>query len=101
MKQKGIDLQSLRSKLEHLIGSGTETEVSGKAPFTPEYKHVLTLASKEAVKLRHRFLGTEHLLLGLLLEKEGVASTILRSHGLEMQSTRNDILKELDPNFKP
>src|SRR6266478_6663567 len=69
--------------------------------FTPRAQQVLALARKEAKALNHSYVGTEHILLGLLREGEGVAARVLKSLELDIERTRNEILKELDPNFTP
>src|SRR5262249_32117708 len=66
-----------------------------------EPKKVLALAGKEAEALNHSYIGTEHILLGLLREGEGIAARVLRSLEVDPARTRNEILKELDPNFTP
>src|SRR6266576_2776096 len=69
--------------------------------FTPRAQQVLALARKEAKALNHSYVGTEHILLGLLREGEGVAARVLKSLEVDIERTRNEILKELDPNFTP
>ena len=73
----------------------------GNVPYTPRVKKVLALAGKEAKALNHSYVGTEHILLGLLREGEGVAARVLKTLELDIERTRNEILKELDPNFTP
>ena len=73
----------------------------GNIPYTPRVKKVLALAGKEAKALQHSYVGTEHILLGLLREGEGVAARVLKSLEIDIERTRNEILKELDPNFAP
>src|SRR5207302_8283336 len=68
---------------------------------TPREKKVLALAGKEAKALNHSYVGTEHILLGLLREGEGVAARVLKSLEVDIERTRNEILKALDPNFTP
>jgi len=83
------------------VGSGPETKMVGNIPYTPRVKKVLALAGKEAKALQHSYVGTEHILLGLLREGEGVAARVLKSLEIDIERTRNEILKELDPNFAP
>src|SRR5204863_2547586 len=83
------------------VGSGPETKMVGNIPYTPRVKKVLALAGKEAKALNHSYVGTEHILLGLLREGEGVAARVLKSLEIDIERTRNEILKELDPNFTP
>src|SRR6202011_149443 len=73
----------------------------GNIPYTPRVKKVLALAGKEAKALNHSYVGTEHVLLGLLREGEGVAARVLKSLEVDIERTRNEILTELDPNFTP
>src|SRR5947209_4696037 len=71
----------------------------GNIPYTPRVKKVLSLAAKEARSLNHTYVGTEHILLGLLHEGDGVAARVLKNLGVDIEVTRNYILSELDPNF--
>src|ERR671922_172027 len=68
--------------------------------FTPRAQQVLALARKEADRFNHNFVGTEHLLLGLLREGDGVAARVLKNLDVDIEQTRQEILKELDPNFQ-
>ena len=88
-------------EVEKQVGSGPETKMVGNIPYTPRVKKVLALAGKEAKALQHSYVGTEHILLGLLREGEGVAARVLKSLEVDIERTRNEILKELDPNFAP
>src|SRR5437667_11523304 len=88
-------------EVEKQVGSGPETKMVGNIPYTPRVKKVLALAGKEAKALNHSYVGTEHILLGLLREGEGVAARVLKSLEVDIDRTRNEILKELDPNFTP
>src|SRR5260370_306408 len=67
--------------------------------FTPRAQQVLALARKEADRFNHNFVGTEHILLGLLREGDGVAARVLKNLDVDIEQTRQEILKELDPNF--
>jgi len=95
----GLDLETVRLHVEQQVGSGPETKMVGNIPYTPRVKKVLALASKEAKALNHSYVGTEHILLGLLREGEGVAAQVLRTLDINLDKARNEILKELDPNF--
>src|SRR6516162_8952528 len=101
LQKMGLDLDTVRMEVEKQVGSGPETKIVGNVPYTPRVKKVLALAGKEAKALHHSYVGTEHLLLGLLREGEGVAARVLKSLEVEPARTRNEILKELDPNFAP
>ena len=98
LQKMGLDLETVRSAVEKQVGSGPE----GKNPeafLTPRVKKVLALAGKEAKALNHSYVGTEHILLGLLREGEGVAARVLKSLDVDIERTRNEILRELDPQF--
>ena len=95
----GLDLETVRLQVEQQVGSGPETKMVGNIPYTPRVKKVLALASKEAKALNHSYVGTEHILLGLLREGEGVAAQVLRNLEINLDKARSEILRELDPNF--
>jgi len=99
LQKMGLDLVTVRSAVEKQVGMGQEAKPSGNIPFTPRVKKVLALASKEAKNLNHSYVGTEHILLGLLREGEGVAAQVLKSLDVDIERTRNEILSELDPNY--
>jgi len=101
LQKMGLDLETVRSEVEKQVGSGPETKMVGNIPYTPRVKKVLALAGKEAKSLNHSYVGTEHILLGLLREGEGVAARVLKNLEVDIERTRNEILKELDPNFTP
>jgi ATP-dependent Clp protease ATP-binding subunit ClpA len=97
----GIDLEKARSEVEKLIGYVPDTEKKAAIPYTPRVKHVLALAAKEAKSLNHTYVGTEHILLGLLQDGEGVAGRVLKNLRLDTKEVRMEILKELNPNYDP
>ncbi len=99
LQKMGLDLQTVRSAVEKQVGTGPESKPSGNIPYTPRVKKVLALAGKEAKALNHSYVGTEHILLGLLREGEGVAARVLKSLDVDIERCRNEILSELDPNF--
>src|SRR6476646_4156230 len=101
LQKMGLDLETVRMEVEKQVGSGPETKMVGNVPYTPRVKKVLALAGKEAKALNHSYVGTVHILLGLLREGEGVAARVLKSLEVDIERTRNEILKELDPNFTP
>src|SRR2546425_3837704 len=101
LQKMGLDLETVRMEVEKQIGTGPETKMIGNIPYTPRVKKVLALAQKEAKQLNHNYVGTEHILLGLLREGEGAAARILKSLDVDIERCRNEILKELDPNFTP
>src|SRR6187455_2577826 len=99
LQKMGLDLETVRMEVEKQVGSGPETKMVGNIPYTPRVKKVLALAGKEAKALNHSYVGTEHILLGLLREGEGVAARVLKTLELDIERTRNEILRELDPQF--
>ena len=101
LERMGLDLESVRMEVEKQVGTGPDQKVSGNIPYTPRVKKVLALANKEAKTLNHSYVGTEHILLGLLREGEGVAARVLQTLDVDIQRTRNEILSEIDPNFSP
>lgn len=101
LERMGLELESVRQEVEKEVGSGPPQKSSGNIPYTPRVKKVLALANKEAKSLNHSYVGTEHLLLGLLREGEGVAARVLKRLEVDIQRTRNEILAEIDPNFSP
>ena len=99
LQKMGLDLETVRNAVEKQVGIGQETKTQGSIPYTPRVKKVLALAGKEAKALNHSYVGTEHILLGLLREGEGVAARVLKSLDVDIERTRNEILRELDPQF--
>src|ERR687896_2131159 len=99
LQKMGMDLETVRMEVEKQVGSGPETKMVGNIPYTPRVKKVLALAGKEARALNHSYVGTEHILLGLLREGEGVAARVLKSLDVDIERTRQEILRELDPQF--
>jgi len=95
----GVNLEKVRLAVEKAVGTGPDQKTTGNIPYTPRVKRVLALAAKEARRLRHTYVGTEHILLGLLAEGDGVAPRVLKDMGVDTEKTRLEILKELDPNF--
>ncbi len=101
LERMGLELETVRMEVEKEVGSGPPQKAAGNIPYTPRVKKVLALANKEAKALNHSYVGTEHLLLGLLREGEGVAARVLKRLDVDIQRTRNEILAEIDPNFSP
>ena len=99
LQKMGLDLDTVRQAVDEQVGLGPEAKPSGNVPYTPRVKKVLALAGKEAKGLNHSYVGTEHILLGLLREGEGVAARGLKSLDVDVDRCRNEILSELDPNF--
>lgn len=99
LQKMGLDLETVRLEVEKQVGTGPDQKQVGNIPYTPRVKKVLNLASKEAKQLQHTYVGTEHILLGLLREGDGVAARVLKNLDIDIEQTRQEILKELDPNF--
>jgi ATP-dependent Clp protease ATP-binding subunit ClpA len=94
----GLDLETVRLEVEKQVGTGPEQKMIGNIPYTPRVKKVLALAAREARAMNHTYVGTEHILLGLLREGDGVAPRVLKSLGVNVKQARLEILRELDPN---
>ena len=99
LQKMGLDLETVRSAVEKQVGMGPDQMDAEQIPYTPRVKKVLALATKEAKLLNHSYVGTEHILLGLLKEGEGVAARVLKSLDVDIERCRQEILAELDPNF--
>ncbi|NBV20988.1 MAG: ATP-dependent Clp protease ATP-binding subunit [Proteobacteria bacterium] len=100
LQKMGLDLETVRQEVEKQSNAGPDQKQVGNIPYTPRVKKVLSLASKEAKALSHTYVGTEHILLGLLREGDGVAAKVLKSLDIDIEMVRQEILKELDPNFQ-
>ena len=95
LESLGISLEAVRHQVEEIIGRGKEAP-SGHIPFTPRAKKVLELSLRESLQLGHDYIGTEHILLGLLREGEGVAAQVLVRLGADLNRVRQQILQLLD-----
>ena len=93
----GIDLNKIRAEVIKIIGTGDQM-LLGEAPFTPRAKRVLELAMDEARQLGHNYVGTEHILLGLIREGEGVAAQVLKNLGADMENARKQVIRLLGGN---
>jgi ATP-dependent Clp protease ATP-binding subunit ClpC len=100
LQKMDVELDAVRMEVEKQVGTGPDQKMMGNVPYTPRVKKVLALAHKEAKALNHTYVGTEHLLLGLLREGDGVAARVLKNLEVDIEQTRQEILKELDPNFQ-
>ena len=101
LQAMGLDLETVRFEVEKHSGPGSQTQVEGDPPLTPRVKRVLALAAKEARALNYNYIGTEHILLGLLREGDGVAARILKSLNVDADAVRHEVMKALDPNYLP
>ena len=99
LRKMGLDLDTMRLEVEKLAAAVPGQRLSGPMALTPRVMKVLALAQREAKALNHTYVGTEHLLLGLLREGEGVAARVLKNHGADIEQMRREVLKELDPNL--
>ncbi|KNX36180.1 ATP-dependent Clp protease ATP-binding subunit [Luteipulveratus halotolerans] len=94
LESLGISLESVREQVQEIIGQGQQTQ-SGHIPFTPRAKKVLELSLREGLQLGHSYIGTEHILLGLIREGEGVAAQVLVKLGADLSSVRQQVIQLL------
>src|SRR5690242_4564922 len=99
LKNLDIDLRKIRLEVEKLVQSGPDMVTMGKLPQTPRAKKVIEYSIEEARNLNHNYVGTEHLLLGLLREQEGVAAQVLMNLGLKLEDVREEVLNLLGHNM--
>lgn len=92
LQKLGLDLETIRIEVEKLVQPGPQTQVLGDIPFTPRSKKALELSAEEARALGHNYIGTEHLLLGLIKEGEGMAYRVLLNLGLDLGKVRNEVM---------
>ena len=95
LKNLDVDIKKLRLEVEKLVKSGPDMVTMGKLPHTPRAKKVIEFAIEEARSLNHNYIGTEHLLLGLLRETEGVAAQVLMNLGMKLEDVRQEVLNLL------
>ena len=88
LQKMGLDLETVRQEVEKEVRAGSEQKVAGNIPYTPRVKKVLSLATKEAKALNHTYVGTEHILLGLLREGDGVAAKVLKNLEVDIEQCR-------------
>ncbi|MPZ71795.1 MAG: AAA domain-containing protein [Nitriliruptorales bacterium] len=94
LESLGISLEGVREQVEEIIGQG-QTAPAGHIPFTPRAKKVLELSLREALQLGHNYIGTEHILLGLIREGEGVAAQVLQKLGADLNRVRQQVIQLL------
>src|SRR5947199_4382574 len=101
LKNLDVDLRKIRLEVEKIVqtGPGSEMVTMGKLPQTPRAKKVIEYSIEEARNLNHNYVGTEHLLLGLLREQEGVAAQVLMNLGLKLEDVREEVLNLLGHNM--
>jgi ATP-dependent Clp protease ATP-binding subunit ClpC len=95
LQKLGVSLENIRLEVEKLVQPGPTTQIIGDIPFTPRAKKALELAAEEARSLGHNYIGTEHILLGLIHEGEGVASQVLLNLGMDLSTVRNEVMELL------
>jgi ATP-dependent Clp protease ATP-binding subunit ClpC len=91
----GVDLRKVRAEIEKIVGIGDNMMLLGEIPFTPRAKKVLEFAVSEASDMKHTYIGTEHILLGLIREEEGVAARVLQNLELKLDAVREEVLNTL------
>ena len=94
LKALGVSLEETRQRVEEIIGRGVQAR-KGHIPFTPRAKKVLELSLREALQLDHNYIGTEHILLGLLREGDGVAAQVLVASGVDLDRARQEVIRLL------
>ena len=94
LESLGISLDAVRQQVEEIIGQGQQAP-SGHIPFTPRAKKVLELSLREALQLGHNYIGTEHILLGLIREGDGVAAQVLVRRGADLNRVRQEVIQLL------
>src|SRR5271166_2824564 len=99
LKNLDIDLRRIRLEVEKIVQAGPDMVTMGKLPQTPRAKKVIEYSIEEARNLNHNYVGTEHLLLGLLREQEGVAAQVLMNLGLKLEDVREEVLNLLGHNM--
>jgi ATP-dependent Clp protease ATP-binding subunit ClpC len=95
LQKMGVSLENIRLEIEKLVQPGPTTQIIGDIPFTPRAKKALELAAEEARSLGHNYIGTEHILLGLIREGEGIAYQVLLNLGLDLSTVRNEVMELL------
>jgi ATP-dependent Clp protease ATP-binding subunit ClpC len=95
LESLGITLADARGQVEEVIGRGGQEPATGQIPFTPRAKKVLELSLRESQQLNHNYIGTEHILLGLVREADGVAALVLRNLGADLRRVRQQVIQLL------
>jgi len=101
LEQMNVELDKVRHEIEKMVQSGPDTVIVGQPPLTPRTKKVLELAWDEARDLQHNYIGTEHILLGLIRENEGIAAQVLLNLNLNLEDVRNKVMELLDSSSLP
>lgn len=101
LKNLAVDLRKVRMEVEKLVKTGPDMVTMGKLPQTPRAKKVIEFSIEEARNLNHNYVGTEHILLGLLREQDGVAAQVLMNLGLKLEDVRDEVLNLLGAGVEP
>ena len=101
LKNMDIDLEKIRHEVEKIVKTGPSMVTMGQLPFTPRAKKVLELSMEEASALSHNYIGTEHLLLGLIKESEGIAAQVLMNLNVKLEEVREEVLEFLGASDDP
>ncbi len=101
LKNMNVDLKKIRVEIEKIVKNGPSTVTMGQLPFTPRAKKVLELSLEEASNLGHNYIGTEHLLLGLIRENDGIAAQVLMNLGIKLEDVREEVLEFLGAELPP
>ena len=101
LKNLDVDLRKIRLEVEKIVQAGPDMVTMGKLPQTPRAKKVIEYSMEEARNLNHNYVGTEHILLGLLREQEGVAAQVLMNLGLKLEDVREEVLNLLGHGMEP
>src|ERR1700674_2156794 len=96
LRNLNIDFDTVRAEVEKLVGFGPEIQVYGDPALTGKVKKVFEFANEEAANLNHNYVGTEHLLLALLRQTDGVATQVLENLNINLKEVRKEVLKELE-----
>ena len=100
LAKMNCDLEAVRAYIEKQVGRSAEKKPAENITLGPFAKTVIEIACQEAKALDHKYIGTEHILLGLLRDGDGVAGDVLKGLGVNLEATRDQILRELEPYFK-
>ncbi len=100
LREMGVDFEILRLEVEKAVPGGPETKIAGEVAFSARARKVIDYAVEEAKNLQHSYIGTEHLLLGLMREEEGVASRILRNLGVDLEKARVRVMEKLKVDYE-
>jgi len=95
LNRLGVSPEVARIEVEKLVATGLENATDGSIPYTPQVKKVIFLAAKEARALNHSHVGTEHILLGLLMEGDGIAARVLKELGMDSEKARSEVAKDM------